>query len=159
MIAPTIAIATPSTVSLNITPTSGGALTSNSDSVSVSTNVAAGYTLTLQDADATVTLTNGGNTIAAHTGTTGTPTALGVNTWGFAIPGAPFDTTYSVETNATSSATKWAGMPASGSPFQIRQTNTNVTNEATTVWYAARVDLSKVSGTYSDSVTYTATTQ
>lgn len=154
-----IAVTTSGTVALNITPATGGALTSNSDTVTVSTNNGTGYTLAVNDTDATVTLVNGGNSIAAHAGTVGTPTALANNTWGFAVAGAPFDVSYAIETNVTSSSTKWAGMPASGSPATIRTTNSNVIGEATTVWYAAKVDLSKPDGTYTDSVTYTATTQ
>ena len=71
-----ISVSTSSTVAVSLTPTSGGVVSSNSDSVSVSTNDTAGYTLTLSDADTNTNLVSGGNNIAAHAGTQASPTAL-----------------------------------------------------------------------------------
>ena len=161
----TISMTTNGTVAISLTPTSGGVVSSQSDTVTINTNATTGYTLTLADADANTNLVSGGNNIPKHTGTFNGSSALGVNTWGYAIAtgtsGAPtndFDASYSAETNNGSSTSKWAGMPASGSPQNLRVTSSTATNEVTTVWYGVKVDTSKPNGTYSDTVTYTATT-
>jgi hypothetical protein len=141
-----------------LTPTST-MVSSASDIISVSTNNTAGYTLTLADSDATTNLVSGGNNITATSGTTTTPAALGTNKWGFALPGTPFDTTYTAENQSTSSTSKWAAVPATGSPFQLKSTATTAAGDTTTVWYGVKVDATQATGTYTDSVTYTATTK
>ena len=152
-------------VALSITPVSGGAQSSASDVVRINTNNALGYDLSLKDADATLTLTNGANTIAAHTGTITAPTALANNTWGFALPSASatnvtngWDASYSPAlSNATSSASKWTGITAVDQ--LIRRTSATATNDDVTIWYSAKADTSKPNGDYVDTVTYTATTR
>lgn len=157
-VADVITVSTPGTVTINVTPTSGGVVSSASDTVTVSTNRTTGYNLKLADSDATTTLTSGGNTIAAHAGTQAAPTALANNTWGWAVAGAPFDASYSAESNNASSATKWAGMPATGSPATIKTTGATASGDTTTVWYAVKATSAQAGGTYTDTVTYTATT-
>lgn len=164
-IAEVISVTTATPVALAITPTSGGSLTSNSHTVQVSTNNSTGYNLAVNDADATTTLANGASTLAASTGTKTAPIALVNNTWGVAVATATpgigtngFDATYSAETNATGSISKWAGMPASGTPMLLKSTTATATNDSTTVWYAAEVNTSVPDGTYTGTVTYTATT-
>ena len=161
----TISVSSTSTVTLNITPVAGGSQTSASDTVTVSTNNAAGYNLALNDADGTTTLTSGGGaTIAAHSGTFASPSALANNTWGYAVPSGTagittpngFDASYTTVDNANSHASKWAGITTS--PQVLRSTGAPVSGETTTVWYSAKVDTSKPNGMYSDTVTYTATT-
>ena len=156
-----ISVATSGTVPFTLTPTAGGVVSSSSDTVTVSTNNNAGYTLTLKDTDATTTLVNGAsNTIAAHAGTTATPTALANGTWGFAVGGlGTFDATYSAEASNPSSTSKWAGVAASGgAAATLKTTSTTATSDTTQVWYAAKVNTSQPNGVYSDTVTYTATT-
>jgi hypothetical protein len=145
-------------VDFSLAPGASPVLSSASDTITVNTNNTAGYLLTLADGDATETLTNGANTIAASANTTTAPAALATNTWGFAKPGAPFDVSYSAETNSTTSTTKWAKIPSTGSPYTLKTTAAVATNDTTTVWYAAKVDSSKPTGTYTDQVVYTATT-
>ena len=154
----TISMTSSGTVTLNVMPVSGGAQTSASDSLSVSTNHASGYNLTLANNDANTALVNGAATLTAHTGTLAAPTALGVNTWGYAIAGGAFDASYAVLTNATGSTTKWAGVPASASPQILKTTAVPASSDLTTVWYSAKVDTSKANGTYTDTVVYSATT-
>lgn len=154
----TISMTSSGTVTLNVMPVAGGAQTSASDSISVSTNHASGYNLTLANNDTTTSLDNGGVTLAAHTGSFAAPTALATNTWGYAIPGGAFDASYNVLNNATGSATKWAGVPSSASPQILKTTAVPASGDATTVWYSAKVDTSKANGTYTDTVVYTATT-
>lgn len=159
-VAPTISISTSSTVTLNITPTSAGSASSSSDTVTVSTNRSSGYNLKLADSDATVTLDNGVNSIAAASGTFASPAALGNNTWGYRVDGAgSFGAGPTIaQTNQASLSGTWAAVPASGSPATLKTTATTATNDTTTVWYGAKVDTSKPDGTYTDTVTYTATT-
>lgn len=145
-------------VDLGLTPGASAVLTSASDTITVNTNSTAGYLLTLADADATETLTDGSNTIAASANTTAAPGTLATNTWGFALPGGTgFDATYNLESNSTTSTSKWAKIPSTGSAFTLKTTSAVATNDTTTVWYAAKIDSSKPTGTYTDQVVYTAT--
>lgn len=154
-----ISMTTSGTVALSLTPTVGGVVSSASDTVTVSTNRTTGYTLTLKNADTSTSLVSGGNNITAHTGTPAAPTALTNGTWGFAIAGAPFDTSYSAETNNGSSTSLWAGVPSSsGTAATLKTTSSTATNDTTTVWYAVKANSSQPNGVYSDTVTYTATT-
>ena len=155
----TISMTTSGSVALNVTPVSGGSQTSASDTVSVSTNNAGGYFLTLANADATTTLVNGANSIAAHAGTQASPTALANNTWGYRVDSVGgFSTGGAAESNVTTSSITYAGVPATGSPNTIKTTATTASNDTTTVWYAVKADTTKPNGTYTDTVTYTATT-
>ena len=149
---------TSNNVDLNLTPGGSPVLTSASDTITVNTNNTAGYLLTLADADTTETLT-GSATIAASANTTAAPATLATNTWGFAVAGAPFDASYSAESNATSNTSKWAKIPSTGTPFTLKSTAATASNDTTTVWYAAKIDSTKPTGTYTDQVVYTATTK
>lgn len=160
-----ISISTSGTVSISLTPTSGGVVSSASDTVTVSTNNTLGYNLKLADSDATTDLTSGGNSFTTSVNAMAAAAALANNTWGYAVPTATtgigtntFDASYSAETNATSSATKWAGVPASGSGVTIKSTASTASGDTTAVWYAAKANTSQPNGTYTDTVTYTATT-
>jgi hypothetical protein len=158
-VATAISMTTSGTVALAVTPTSSGTASSASDAVSVSTNDALGYNLSLATSTATTTLTNGGNTIAGSAGTFAAPAALATNTWGYRVDGAG---TFgagptSAQTNAASLTGTWAAVPASGSPQQLKTTSATANNDITTVWYGVKTDLSKASGVYSNTVTYTAT--
>lgn len=154
-----IGITTSATVALSLTPTASGVVSSANDTVTVNTNNASGYALTLSDGDANVSLTSGGNTIGAHSGTQASPSTLGTNKWGYAVAGVGgFDATYTSEFNSASSASKWAGVPASGAPVQLKTTASSAVNDTTTVWYGVKATTAQPNGTYSDTVTYTATT-
>ncbi len=103
---------------------------------------------------------SGGNTIAPHAGTQASPTALANNTWGYRVvnTGGFGATAYSAETNNGSSSSTWAGVPATGSANTLKTTATTASADVTTVWYAVKATSAQPSGTYSDVVTYTATT-
>ena len=155
----TISISTSGSVTLNVTPVSGGSQTSASDTVSVSTNNSSGYYLTLSDSDANTNLVNGGNNIAAHAGTQASPSALANNRWGYRVDSiGGFSTGGAVENNVTTSSITYAGIPASGSPNTIKTTGATASGDTTTVWYAVKADTTNPKGTYTDIVTYTATT-
>jgi hypothetical protein len=154
----TITVSSVSPVTLNLTPGGAAVVSSNSDDVSVSTNNSSGYTLTLEDSDANTNLVSGSDNIAAHSGTPASPSALADNTWGYAVAGGNFDVSYSAESNNTSSTSTWAGVPANGSGATLKTTATTASSDVTTVWYGVKVDATQPTGTYSDTVTYTATT-
>jgi hypothetical protein len=160
-----ISIATSSTVNLTLNPAGSGVVSSASDTVTVSTNKSNGYNLSVADSDATTSLTSGPNNLTASAGTKLAPVALVNGTWGFAVASTTtgigtngFDASYTAENSAQGSTTKWAGMPASGSPVMLKTTATTATNDTTQVWYAAKVSTAQPTGTYTDTVTYTAIT-
>lgn len=155
----TISITSSGTVNLSITPTSSGESSSASDTVSVSTNDAAGYTLQLASSTSQVTLKNGSNTIAASAGTQAAPVSLADNTWGYRVDNVGgFGTgPTSAQTNVATLTGSWAGIPATGSPNTLKTTSATASGDTTTVWYGAKADTTLPGGTYSDTVTYTAT--
>lgn len=159
-VASTISMSTSATVAVALTPTAGGVVSSASDAVSVSTNNGTGYALSLSDGDTNTSLVNGGNTITAHAGTYAAPTALAANTWGYRVVnvGGFGASAYSAETNATGSTSTWAGVPSSASPQSLKSTSSTATNDVTNVWYGVKANTSITNGLYSDTVTYTATT-
>ncbi|MBI3889258.1 hypothetical protein HY312_01615 [Candidatus Saccharibacteria bacterium] len=153
-----ISISTGTTVAIAVTPTAGGVVSSQSDTVSVSTNNTAGYRLTLSDADTNVNLVSGANNIAAHNGTFASPTVLAGNSWGYAVAGGNFSASYAAEPSNPSSTSKWAGVPSSASPQQLKTTAATASGDQTVVWYGVRATSAQAAGVYSDTVTYTATT-
>lgn len=157
----TISMTTSATVSISVTPTGSGSMSSSSDSVSVSTNNAGGYTLTFSNGNTVTDLASGGNTIAADSGTQASPSStLTNNRWGYRVDsvGGFGAGATSAETNVANSAYSWAGVPSSASPNTLKTTGVTASNDTTTVWYGVKADTSKPNGTYTDSVTYTATT-
>jgi len=148
------------TVNVNVTPTGSGAQTIASDTVTVSTNDSSGYTLQLAESSATTTLTSGSNTIAAISGTPGTPAYETSGTWGWRVDGlASFGSgpTSAVNSAAISGTLKFAAVPASGSPYTLVTTATTASNATTTVWYGVAANTSQATGTYTNTVTYTCT--
>jgi hypothetical protein len=153
-------LTTNGTVNVNVVPTGSGAQTIASDTVTVSTNDSSGYALTLADTDATTTLVSGSNTIPASSGSQTTPVVQANNTWGYAVQslGGFNGSGYAAPNSAAVSGTlKFAGIPATGSPNTLKTTSGTASSDTTTVWYAVAADTSQPSGTYTDSVTYTAT--
>lgn len=155
-VAPVISMTAGAAVGFTLTPTTGVAESNASNALTVSTNNAAGYNLTIVDADATLTLAKGADSIAASSNTYALPATLTSNTWGYAVAGGSFSASYSVETDATTSTLKYAGITAVAQI--LKTTATTAVNDPTTVWYAAKIDTSKPTGNYVDSITYTATT-
>ncbi|MDB5160386.1 MAG: exported protein of unknown function [Candidatus Saccharibacteria bacterium] len=146
------------TVNLDSTPTPTGVQTIASDTITVSTNDAAGYTLKLNETSAASALVSGGNSIPATAGTFGTPIAEVANTWGYRVDSlgtfGAGPTTGAA--NAAIGAIKFAAVPATASPQTLKTTATTATNDTTTVWYGVAVSTATPSGTYTNSVTYTA---
>jgi hypothetical protein len=148
------------TVNANVLPTVSGAQTISSDTVTVSTNDTAGYTLKLEDSNATTSLTSGGNNITATSGSQASPIALTAGKWGYRVDGlGGFGAgPTSGQASAAIGSITFAGMPASGSPNTLKSTSTSATNDTTTVWYSVAADTTQPVGTYTDVVTYTALT-
>lgn len=148
------------TVTANVTPTGAGAQTIASDTLTVSTNNTLGYTLQIADSDATTTLTSGANTMAASSGSQTTPVVQAANTWGYRVDGLGgfgAGPTSGQSSAAISGTIKFAGMPANSAPNTIKTTATTASNDTTTVWYGVAANTSQPTGTYSDTITYTAT--
>lgn len=149
------------TVNINATPTGAGVQTIASDTVTVSTNATAGYTLKLGETAASTDLVSGSDTIPAVTGGTfASPTALTANSWGYRVDGAGgFGAGAPTEavSNEPISSTTFAAVPATASPDTLKTTATTAANDTTLVWYGIAVDTTAASGTYTNSVTYTAT--
>jgi hypothetical protein len=155
-----ISISSTGTVTLNVLPTGAGAQTIGSDTVTVSTNDILGYTLTLASSSASTPLTSGGNTIPGSSGTQASPTVQSANTWGYCVPSIGGFSTFCPSGTASSQAigsNKFAGVPASGSANTIATTATTASGATTTVWYAVAADTTTPTGTYTNTVTYTAT--
>jgi hypothetical protein len=153
-----ISITTSGTVNINVAPSPSGAQTISNDAVSVATNDSAGYLLQLNETTSSATaLTSGGNTIPASSGTQTTPIAMVANTWGYRVDGIGgfgAGPTTSVNSQAISSA-KFAAVPAS-TPVTLASTSSATNGTNLNVWYGVAANTSTPSGTYTNSVTYTA---
>lgn len=162
-IASTISVSVTGTpVDLAITPVTGGSQTTAKDDVAVSTNNTDGYTLSIKSSTAQTSLNkNGTDTIAASSATPGSSAVLANNTWGYRVDSATIGDFGSGPTSAsadqTSNTTKFAGITASD--FTIKSTSSTASGDTTAVWYSAKADTSKPDGTYTNTVTYTATTK
>ena len=147
------------TVTLDSIPTAGGVQTIASDTVTVSTNDSAGYVLKLNETAAASALVSGANSIPATAGTFATPIAQATNTWGYRVDNlgtfGAGPTTPALNA-AISGTIKFAAVPATASPQTLKTTATTATNDTTTVWYGVAVNTATPSGTYTNSVTYTA---
>lgn len=147
------------TVSIDATPSASGVQTTASDTVTVSTNNTSGYTLQIAETGASTALVSGGNSIPATPGTQTTPAALTANTWGYRVDGTGGfgATTTTAISNAPIGSITYAAVPVTASPNTIKTTASTASNDTTTVWYSVAVNTSTPSGTYTNSVTYTAT--
>jgi hypothetical protein len=160
-ISPVISLLTTNgTVNVNVVPTGAGAQTIASDTVTVSTNDSGGYTLQLAETAGSSNLVSGSNTIPTSSGSQATPAVMAVNTWGYRVDSlGGFGTgPTSPQSNAAISGTiKFAAVPATASPNTLKTTSGTATNDTTTVWYGVAANTTQPSGTYTNSVTYTAT--
>ena len=157
-ISPVISLTSNGTVNLNATPTGNGVQTIASDTVSVSTNDNAGYTLQLNETNGSTTLTSGSNTIPAVSGTKTTPIAETASSWGYRVDsiGGFGSGPTSAGSNQAIGSLGFAAVPATSSPDTLKTTSAVAANDTTTVWYGIAVNDSIPSGTYTNSVTYTA---
>jgi hypothetical protein len=153
-------------VCLNITPTSSGQCSVNSDSVSVQTQYSGGYSLMLNNTNTSAALTNGSTTIQPTGGTFTSPVALSANTWGYREDSVgSFGSGPTIAQNNVSMSSlgslPFAQTPvSSGSPDTLISTNgpSNINGDSYTIWYGLCADINPAYGTYTSNVTYTATT-
>jgi hypothetical protein len=152
-------LTTSGTVNVDVTPTASGAQTIASDTVTVSTNDPSGYTLTLAETGASTDLVSGSNTIPHSSGSQTTPVAMSANTWGYRVDGVGgFGAgPTSAQSSAAIGSIKFAAVAGSGAPNTIKTTSGVASNDTTSVWYGVAADTTQPFGTYTNSVTYTAT--
>jgi hypothetical protein len=158
-----ISIGSSVNLSLDVTPTSSGVCTTQSDSVSVLTDDPNGYTLTLANSSTNQALTNGLTaTINSTTATQSSPTSLAVNNWGYRVDGVGgFGAGPTVsQSNAGLDSVTFAQVPASNSAPDVLADTSVAADPAvgTTVWYRVCADINEPSGAYTGQVTYTAIT-
>lgn len=155
-----ISLATSGNVNLDVTPTGNGSCTVQKDTVSVLSDNASGYTLSLSSDTSSTDLTSGANLIHTSSATFSTPSTLANNRWGYRVdnvgsfgagPTAP-------AANATTPPTTFAGLvPSTSLADTLKSTNT-VANPADTtdVWYGVCADTATITGSYVADVLYTA---
>ena len=155
-----ISLTSNGSISLNITPTSSGACTINSDSASVLTDDSNGYTLTLADISTSTALTNVAATIATTSGTVSSPTSLSGNSWGYRVDslGGFGSGPTTSQSNISRPSTTFAGIVASDQTADTIATTSGAADPAvsTTVWYGACADTTASAGAYTTTVLYTA---
>lgn len=158
----TITLSSGGSVAANVTPTATGKCTVQSDSVSVLTDSNTGYSLTMTTSGTNTAMTSGGNSIPASSGTAASPTSLAVNRWGYRVDGlSGFGAgPTSAQTNGSTPATTFAGVPASNqAAVQIAYSGSAANPAAnTTVWFGVCANTSQSSGSYAATITYTAVT-
>lgn len=160
-IQPTIGLFTTSgTVNINASPTAAGVQTIASDTATVSTNAPAGYTLQLAQSSAQSSLISGADFIPTSTGTRVGPIAMTPNSWGYRVDGiGGFGAAPTLAaSNAPISTIVFASVPIMAAPDTLKTTATTATNDTTTIWYGVAVNTTAQPGTYTNTVTYTATT-
>lgn len=157
-----ISLTSSATLSVDVLPTSGSTTcTVASDTVTVTTSSSEGYTLQLSDADTSAQLTrNGGGAVNPVGGSLASPAMLSADSWGYRVDGVggfgPGPT--SSTSNGAVPSLPFAAVPvSSASADTITNNPTAATAGATTnVWYGVCVSTAIPSGSYSDSVVYTA---
>lgn len=139
----TVSITIPSTIEMDVAPTTSGTFTSTTSTLSITTNNPSGYDLYLSAADGDNVLRNENPTIedVINPTTDGTKQAeFTNNTWGYNLSGGS-----STQTPDTYNAVPKDGTIALDSTTAPSTTNYNLT-------FGAKVDTSIASGTYSSEV-------
>ena len=118
--------------------------------ITVYTNNATGYTLNVKDADSTLALTKVGSTETIPAGTVTSPATTfdlvaGTAAWGYKVDTASADGAGYKPISASDAQVKTKATPTSG-------------GEATNVYYGVATDDDQATGVYTDTITYTATT-
>lgn len=158
----TITLTSGGITNVNVAPTAAGTCTVQSDTPSVLTNNPTGYSLTMTTSTTNNGMTNGSGTIAASSGTSGSPSVLTMNTWGYRVDNvAGFGAgPTSAQNSGSIPSVLFAGVPASNQAGTLVASSSSIANPAvsTTVWYGVCANAAVAAGTYSVTVTYTAVT-
>lgn len=134
-----LTISTSGNVGVTVSPSDAGTLASNSGTVTVVSTDVVGYKLYVRSLTST-DMTDGGDIIPASAN--GSPASLAVNTWGYNLD----------------ASSNFVGMTLSD--VLIRSaTQPYTSGDVTTVTYGVKIDNAKKSGSYSNSVIYTAVPQ
>lgn len=132
---------------LSVTPTAAGDFAKDDLDVIVNTSNATGYTLTFADKDTDIAMHNTVTTVTdtiASLSTYASEQTFAGNTWGYS-------------TGDISQATQvFSPIPLSTAPANIKTTTAAVTEDTTKVTFATKVDTNIESGTYQDTVVFTA---
>lgn len=143
-----LTISSSNSLSMSINFTSGNC-GSSSDSVVVSTSNSTGYKLFLYSQNASSYL-SGPSNISPTTGTVVSPINLASNTWGYRVDGV-----LNFGTGQTTYARVLATNPGDNI---INRTTAYPSGDTTTVQYGVCANTSIPSGSYSDTIIYTAAT-
>ena len=163
-----LSLSTESSVTLNLVADVDGAMAVTQSNVSTSTSSPGGYKLFLSMVDTApnnyLVHTLDANKKITSSGTFTNPVALTNGTWGYAIPHSTatvlntngFDASYTAQTSGSTNSSTFAAVPV-GEPIKIAQTSTsNSTPNVIPVYYGARVGFETASGSYTNTVLYTA---
>ncbi len=138
-----IALATSAdTIAMQIIPSDAGDFASNGVTTYVSTNNAYGYTLRMSTNGSNSDLINQTDSdyrITSNFAGSVTSSTMAANNWGYSVD----DTTF-------------YAVPISSNAATIKNTDSPVENETTTVYYGAKVNNSIIGGIYEDTVIFTA---
>ena len=144
-IQPTLAVTLPNTVNFEVQPTAAGAVTSGSATLSISTNNETGYSLYLSAADNDNALhsinPDTKQTIAALTKENTAVASFTNNTWG-----------YNLSKDTATDSTTYQSVPTT-QPSDPQITTEAPTTDTYNLTFAAKVDSSLPSGTYTNTVT------
>ena len=144
-IQPTLAVTLPNTVNFEVQPTAAGAVTSGSATLSISTNSETGYSLYLSTADDDNALhsinPDTQQTITALTRENTTADNFANNTWG-----------YNLSKDTATNSTTYQSVPTT-QPSDPQITTEAPTTDTYNLTFAAKVDSSLPSGTYTNTVT------
>lgn len=134
-----LTISTSGNIALNVIPSDSGTSASASGTVTVVSTDVVGYKLYIRSITST-NMANGASVIPASAN--GSPAALATNTWGYNLDGSSNFTGMTLSDVLIRSATQ---------PY--------TSGDVTTVTYGVKVNNAKKSGSYSNSVIYTAVPQ
>ena len=148
-ISPVISLSLQDTVDLNVTPTQNGTFSSNTASLSISTNNETGYSLYMATSNGKNTLTsNNPSTTNVISAINTTPNDTGItssnftsNTWG-----------YNLSQDSPSSTTTYKPVPTTNGNTAIISTTSPTDTDTYNLTFGTKVDTTLPSGTYSNQV-------
>ena len=148
-ISPVISLSLQESVDLNVTPTQNGTFSSNTASLSISTNNETGYSLYMATSNGKNTLTSNNpsttNVISAINTTTNdtgiTSSNFTSNTWG-----------YNLSQDSPSSSTTYKPVPTTNGNTAIISTTSPTDTDTYNLTFGTKVDTTLPSGTYSNQV-------
>ena len=126
----------------------GNSTNNFASNITVYTNDASGYTLSVKDADSTLTLANSGESIAA-----GTTIKAGTSAWGYAV-----DTVPTVGTGDHAGEYTYTAITAADVTVKTKTNGKTSGGEGTVVYYGVSTAADQAAGVYTDTITYTAVT-